>query len=78
VDSPAGAFRVDSVSACEKVHGEEPMAGEGRKKAKRPPSETVEDEVVLDEVTASGAVADDDVAVVDYYAPSEEAGEPAP
>jgi len=54
------------------------MAGEGRKKAKRPPSETVEDEVVLDEVTASGAVADDDVAVVDYYAPSEEAGEPAP
>ncbi len=75
MDSLIGEFRVDAVSACEKVHGEEPMAGEGRKKARRPPSEIVEDEVVLDGVAATGAAPADDVAVVDYYAPSEEAEE---
>jgi hypothetical protein len=77
VDSLIGEFRVDAVSACEKVHGQEPTAGEGRKKARHPPSEIVEDEVVLDELSESGAAAEDDVAVVDYYSPSEKTDDPA-
>jgi hypothetical protein len=78
VDSPAGEFRVDSVSACEKIHGEQAPSGDRRRKGRRPPSEIVEDEVALDEVVASGAAIEDDVAVEDYYAPSEAAEEPAP
>jgi len=69
-------FRIGSTSPYDAYHDAQRPADSNRKKARRPKGGVPEDDVHLDQSTASDSETEDNLGVQDYYTPSDRTEEP--
>jgi hypothetical protein len=69
-------IRIGSTSPYDAYQDEQRPADSNRKKARRPKSKVPEDEVHLEQPSASDSETEDNLGVLDYYTPSDRTEEP--
>lgn len=69
-------FRIGPTSPYAPYRDGQPPADSNRKKARRPKSGVPEDEILLEQSSSTGAEAEDNLGVQDYYVPSDRTEEP--